>query len=251
MIRKLLPALLLLASYGASIAQTAETPAKTTTAPTAAVGMYSLKRTSKVGDTIKYKLTVKANAGGIDATLTAASEDKVTKVTEAGGYTLDQTWSDSKLDVGGTAQDGPTIQITYTYGPSNELLDLTGKDVEEQAKTSFVSLDTLKSLRLPGKPVKVGDTWTVEIAPTDANAKVGAHLEYKLDGEEKLGTFDTLRIKLTGKLVSGGDATSEMTIWVSKTDFSMVKTEGTASKLPFANVPFPIDAKITIVREGA
>lgn len=240
-IRKLFLIVPLLAAAGSVLAQV--TPA-TGTADTT----YTLKRTVKMGDALQYKLTVKASVGGLDGTLHGTAVDEVKKADET-GYTVSEKWKDSKFEFNGQESEGPQLEFSLSYLPTNELKDITGgTDVNEQYKTWFFLYDTLHSLRQPDKAVKVGDEWTAKVAPTSTNGNVGADLSYKLDGVETLDSVETLRVKMSAKQTAGGDTSSEMTIWVSKADGSVVKIDGTILKLSFPDLPVPVDAKYTLER---
>lgn len=224
-----------------------------TSTPAQAQTGFTFKRTAKVGDAITYKLTVKATISTFDATLTSTAIDKVSKFDDAAGYTLDETWSDSKVDLGGGQQvDGPALAFSLSYSPKNELKEVASSstEVDDTYKTWFYLYDVLHSLRAPEKPVKVGDSWTAKLAPTPANGNVAADLTYQVDGEETIGTIPCARVKLAVKVTSGGEETSDMTIWVSKADNSIVKITGTILKLTFPQIPTPVDAKYTLERQG-
>jgi len=238
MIRKLL--LLPILALSIAFAQEAK-PAPTDTT-------YTLKRSAKAGDKIEYKLTVKASVQGIDGVLKGTAVDEVKKFEDA-AYTIAEHWTDSKIEVDGQESDGPEMDFSLTYAPTGELKTIAGgENLDEQYKTWFVLYDSMRSLRLPDKAVKVGDTWEAKITPVTANGNIGVDLKYALDSTETVGGIDSLKIKLVAKQTNGGTANSEMTLWVSKADASIVKIDGTIFQLTFPDLPVPVDAKYTLER---
>jgi hypothetical protein len=60
--------------------------------------------------------------------------------------------------------------------------------------------------------------------------------DFKLDGDEKIGSHDTWKIEGTVKESEGkAPATSKSIYWVDKTDGSMVKETSDVKDAPFGN----------------
>lgn len=209
---------------------------------------YTLQRTAKVNDAFKYKLNVKATISGVDGLLTGTSEEKVLKVGEDGTIEIQQNWKDSKVEFGGSEQPGPEFNVVYVYGKRGELKGVKGENIDDAAKVSFAQLDNLRQLVIPETAVKIGDTWTVEVKPEALNGNIGSKVEFKLESTEKLGEREALVVKMVSKQTAPGAATSEMKLWVDKTSGWLLKADGAILKLPFPNLPIPIDAHFTYTR---
>lgn len=215
---------------------------------TAADDTFTLQRSLKAGDSFKYKLSVKATVSGIDGLLTGTAEEKVLKVGEDGTVEMQQAWKDSKVEFGGTEQPGPEFNVTYVYGKRNELKGVKGESVDDATRASFAQLEGLRQLIAPENVVKVGDAWTAEIKPEALNGNIGSKIEFKLEAIEKLGEKEALVVKMVAKQSAPGAATSDMKLWIDRSSGWLLKADGAILKLPFPNLPVPIDAHFTYVR---
>jgi hypothetical protein len=218
------------------------------TAVAAVVDGYTLKRAMKVGDTIKYKMKAELSLSGQSATVTSTTIEKVTKVEADGTYSIETTDAETKVMFGGQEMEAPPQPPeTTVYLPNGMVKEIKGDKTTEQTYRMAI----LGVLITPDKAVSVGDTWTQAIAADTKTGIVAAKADYKVVAEEKVGSFDTLKIEATVKETGGSDAASSTaTIWVNKTDVSLVKLEGKWANAPLPGAPGPADATLTITRDG-
>jgi hypothetical protein len=96
----------------------------------------------------------------------------------------------------------------------------------------------------------VGDDWSVDLAVDAKSRPVAIKAEYKVEAQEKVGSFDTFKVKTVVKETTGAEpASADGFIWVNIADGSMVKYEATWNNPPFAGLPGQLTAKVSIVRE--
>lgn len=208
----------------------------------------NLKRQPKVGDAVKYRLKAEVNVAGTDAVFSTLINEKITKVESNGNYTVESTQSDTKLSISGQDSEVPA------QGPETTTFKATGEVVEiksDQVGPEVYRLANLQSMIVQDKAVKVGDEWTAEIKKDEKTGAVAAKGTYKVEAQEKVGDYDTYRIKYSFKETEGGDAAAsvEGTVWVSTKDNTLVKAVGNWKNAPFPGAG-PIDAKITLTRDG-
>jgi hypothetical protein len=207
----------------------------------------TLKRVIKVGDSAKYHL--KATLEGAqfgDAELNATVTEKVTKLADSGDYELQSTMSDGKVTVGGQEMEIPSQDATVTtYNALGQALSIK----DPSGDPNSMRLAHLQSLIFPKTPVKVGDSWTVTIKKDDKGS-VDAEGTYKVEGTEKVGDYDTLKISGNYK-ETGGDtpASSTGTYWINIKDGTLVKLVGSMKQAPYPQVG-PMDAKIVLTLDG-
>lgn len=207
---------------------------------------YSLKRTAKSGDVLKYKYSADVDFGGQSATVTFTTTDKVVKVEDNGNISTESKQENMKVSFGGqemTPEDQPAR--TSVTKPNGAIVEIKGDGVDSSA----YRFSNMSSVQAPENPVKVGDKWTYEIK---ADAKTGA-VAAKGDGEvlaeEKVGDIDCLKVKWSYKETEGADAaSSEGTAWISKKDGSLVKATGKFVKAPIPGAPGPVDMSFSVER---
>jgi hypothetical protein len=131
-----------------------------------------------------------------------------------------------------------------TYRPNGSMVTMTGKGVDGDV----LRTTNLLGFYMPEKPIKVGDTWEYELKADEATKRPGLKASYKVEAFEKLGSFDTVRIKQSLKETSGAAPSSlEGPIWISSVDGTLVKLEGVWKSAPLSAEG--VDAKILIARE--
>jgi hypothetical protein len=208
----------------------------------------SLKRLAKEGDTTRYKVKADLSIAGQSASMTSTTIEKVTKVEADGTYSIESSDVDTKVVFGGQEiESPPQAPETSIYLPTGQLKEIKGDRVSEQTYRMAI----LGSFITPDKPVSVGDTWAKDIAADSKTGVLATKATYKVVADEKVGTYDTLKIEQTVKETTGDSpASSTLTVWINKADGTMVKLEGKWVNAPFPGSPVPGDATITITREG-
>ncbi len=193
---------------------------------------YSFKRTNKVGDSAKFKISVDFDMSGMSATYSAAIAEKVVKASD-GSYTVESSQSNAKISLSGQEQalpdsDKPS-KSTYT---TNGLITLIEGD---EAGPGSYRLSYMQSLIAPDSPKKVGEKWEADLPANKKTGAVAGKATYEVVGTEKIGAWDTVKVKWTYKETEGtSPATAEGTVWLSVTDFNTVKVDG-----KYLNAPLP------------
>jgi hypothetical protein len=202
---------------------------------------FNLKRVPKVGDAFKYNLSVVLDVQGQEFNVTATVQEKITKV-EDGKYTVESTQSDLKLN----GQDAPMEQTPSlsTYSSLGRLLDSKSDQGGEDADR----IASLQSFEVPDRALKVGDTWEVVLKAKEAKNPVAFKGTYKVEAQEKVGKWDTLKISFTVEETEGSTpAKATGFAWFSISDQSMVKYEAQWENAPFPSLP-PVNAKVALLR---
>ena len=93
----------------------------------------------------------------------------------------------------------------------------------------------LSNFVVPGKAVKVGDSWEHAVKGDTKKGTVDAKITYKLLAEEKIGKLDCFKVKMNGNETAGTTpASMESTVWLSKDALVMVRVESKWINVPIA-----------------
>jgi hypothetical protein len=130
------------------------------------------------------------------------------------------------------------------YKAGGEVVELRGSETSANG----YRMANLNNLFEPAGEIKPGDTWTKEIKGDTKTGSVDATAKFKFIGEEKVGSKDAIKIEANFAEKSGDGAKSDYTIWLDKTDFSMLKTTGKWVNVPMASAPAPLNGTIEINR---
>ena len=96
---------------------------------------------------------------------------------------------------------------------------------------------TLTTVKLPDFALAKDKTWTWEAPGDSKTGTVKAKADYKVVGDEKMHDIDTWKISFTVVETDGAaPASSSSTVWISKSDASLVKSESTVKDLPIKGV---------------
>ncbi|MBS1716590.1 MAG: hypothetical protein JSS72_02515 [Armatimonadetes bacterium] len=207
---------------------------------------YTFKRSFKVKDTFKFQLKGDLQVAGQSTTFTADVEQKIVEVKDNGDYTEESTQTNFKLNFGGQEMPVPDSTSTTSFTASGDIIEIKADKVDP----SSYRLANLDSFHLPEKPVADGATWTYEAKSNDKTGAVAYKATYKVSGEEKIGTHQTVKIIVSIKESEGTDpAASEGTIWIDTTDQMPVKAEANWTNAPIPGAPGPINGKVTQTRQ--
>jgi hypothetical protein len=206
---------------------------------------FTIKRTPKQDEVAKYRMKGEFEVLGQQATFTGMVQEKVLKVAEDGNYTIESSQLEGKVNINGQEIEMNSPPSVSVYKPGGDIVEIQG-DSSEAAYRSAI----LNQFFEPGKPVAVGDSWTKEIAGAPRTGGIGAKADFKVLGEEKVGTVDTLKIKATIKETGAEPASTESTVWLSKADSTLVKIEGKWNNVPMPGAPAPISGNVTMTREN-
>lgn len=209
---------------------------------------FKLSRAPKVGDSSKFELKASLAVQGMDVLFSATVSDKVVKVEEDGGYTIESSRSNVKIVLGGQEMPGGDQAAgtgTTKFSASGELLDLTG----EGAGADGMRMAMMSNFIAPKGPVKAGDKWSHEYKATEKNGNVAGLAEFEVVGAEKIGEFDTVLVKWSYKETTGSaPATSAGKVWLSAKDADVVRLEAELKGAPLEAAGGPVDMKVTMNR---
>lgn len=207
---------------------------------------FTLKRVAKVGETMKYKLTAEADFGGQAIQVSGTTLDKVVKVNDNGDIVVESTQSSMKVSVAGQEMEIPDQPgTTTTYKATGEVVEIKG----EQTDASAYRMANLNVVKSPTGEIKVGDKWTYEVKADSKTGAAAGKAEYELLGSEKVGSWDSLKIKWTFKETEGSDpASSSGTVWIDAATGALVKAVGEYKNAPIPGAPGPISMKFTLER---
>ena len=208
-----------------------------------AIGQGALKMSAKVGDVRKYKLTADMTLAGMEAKLSGSVSDKVAKVDDKGNITTTSTQSNMQVEFNGSPMQLPDSSTTSVVRPDGTTLEIRSETVSP----SDYRIATLSTVKLPDFALEKDKTWTWD-CPADAKTGVvKAKGEYKVLGDEKVHDIDTWKISSKVTEVDGDTPGSmEATVWLSKADGTMVKSEGKGANVPFPGAPGPVSGTMKI-----
>ncbi len=233
-------------------------------AATAAADGFTITRKAKVGDIQKLTMKADADINGAAAQVNATWTEKITDVQPDGTYTVQHNQVELKVNALGNETDVPPGDPLVTiFKATGEVSKIVGD--ANVASPGAYRMANLEVLFDPGKPINVGDAWSHAFPADTALGTVAAKGDYKLLGEEKIGNYNTLKIQFSvkelapapAKPATGGAAGaaiqtdaagSEGTLWIDKTDGSLVKAQMKWINAPVPPSPVPINATLTIDR---
>ena len=187
-----------------------------------AVQAMELKWSPKAGDKATYKIDGLFELPGMgdiklggtrEATVTSVDGDKVVVT------------STTKMTANAMGNEFPVPQSTEveTSKPDGTLTELKVDDKVQSGNA--LRLAHMSMFAYPGKAVVVNDTWTAQGEKDEKADLPGYKIEYKLVGEEKVGTWDTWKVTAKGAETEGATPTKvDATYWIDKKDGSMVRS---------------------------
>lgn len=215
----------------------------------AAIDGLSVKRQPKEGQVIKTQMKADLEIGGQAATFTGVVQTKTLKVEADGTYSEEEQQLSGKAKFGDQEMDVPDSgPRTTVYNPDGTIKEIRGQG-DANTLASEYRMAALSSLIDAAKPLSVGDTWNYNFKADPKTGAVDAVATYKVIGEEKVDTFDTIKLHVTVKESGGSDgASSEGDWWIDKTDGSLVKGDAKWVNAPFPGAPAPISAHVVLTR---
>lgn len=206
-----------------------------------------LKWTPKVGDKATYKVAGNFELAGAGEIVLAGTRTEEIKTVEADKIV---STSMTKMTVNAMGNEIPVPDSTETVTAKSDGTVLEVKTTADAPTGGAMRLAHLSSLVYPSKAVAVGDTWTAEGKKDEKADLPGYKLEFKLVGEEKVGTWDTWKITSKGGEAEGDTPTKiESTYWVDKKDGTMVRSLSQLTDAVFSPQVPPLSGKMDVTRQ--
>lgn len=212
--------------------------------------VFRLEWKPKVGETLKYKIDVKASMdmGGMmgDIQVGMVQTQKTTKI-EDGKVTMAGTTGNMTLIVNGEDMSqmmgDQNMNSTSVYNLQGELISL---ESDMDMGGSQVRMENAYGMTYPNREVKAGETWTRTIKGDNKGA-IDATVTFTVDGFETIGSDRCARIKGDFKETKGANPmTVKSTFWVREKDGAAVKGTFAMTNVEFQPGLPPVSATATM-----
>lgn len=203
----------------------------------------TIKRTPKVGDKSNYSISATFTLAGMDVVLKGTTAEEITKIED--DVVTKKSVTKMTISAGGQEQTPPE-----TTDSSSEKLD--GTPVESgigdaTPKASSYRLANINQIFLPAKALAVGDTWIAEGKKDEKRETPGYKIDFKLEGEEKVGAIDSWKVTAVGSETEGDAPTRiKSTYWIEKATGRMVKTVSELTDVVFEGGAPPLTGKLEV-----
>lgn len=205
----------------------------------------TLKRVPKKDEETVYQTILDVDLQGQKITLFSTLNEKIVLVQENGNYVIETKYSNTHRATKDADTEFTVEPDVMTYAGSGEIVGIRSK-----ATPSLYRGANLLGIFLPDGPVKKDDVWKKEIKGNTKLGTVDIAAEYKVVGQEKVGSFDCLIVNGTTKELSGKDpASTEQILWLNVADATLVKRTVTFKNLPTDKKTQPmVSAKLVVTR---
>ena len=205
-----------------------------------------LKWMPKAGDKMTYKVAGSFEIPGAGEITLDGTRIEEVKSVEADKIVV-TSLSKQKVNAMGTEIPVPDSTATTTYKPDGSVIALK---VGDDTASGGMRMVRLTSFVFPAKAIAVGDAWTVKGDKDEKADLPGYSVEYKLAGEEKIGTWDTWKITSKGGEIEGSQPTKiEGTTWIEKGTGNLVKSTAQVTDALFSPQAPPLSGKLEVVRQ--
>lgn len=206
-----------------------------------------LQRQVTEGQRAIYRVTTDIDADGSRFRYTGRSEEVIERVDPSGTFVIRSTQLEGTLRFGEETFRAPAERPTrLRRATSGAILEIVGVASDPDR----YRLATLDAFYYPADPVRPGSTWRRE---GDGNVRQGAppyRADYTAEAFERVGEVEALRVRGTVTELRDGGARSEGTYWIGLSDGWIVKAEVQWFSVPFGGSPFPVNARIEVIREA-
>jgi len=193
-----------------------------------------LKLTGKLGDIRQYKLTFDGTTTDGTVKITGDLSRKVIKVDPDGLVTLQESHTNLSFVFNGNQMAGLPSILDKVLKPDGTTAELRGEGATPEGYRAAV----LSTVMLPDFPLATDKTWSWDVPADPKHGSVKARADYKVLGEERLHDIDTWKIYFTVTEIGDSSvASSTSTVWISKSDASLVKSVSLVKNLPLKSGP--------------
>ncbi len=206
-----------------------------------------LKMVYKKDQVTKYRMKGTLDAAGQTIEVTILTKDTVKEIAADGTVTVENETVEGKAIFGGQEMELPPQSRVTRFKPTGEIAEIKGEDID----ATYYRVANLQIFLPPAEAVTVGSKWVRKGSANKDTGAVAFTASYEIVGEEKIGEYDTFKIKYKNTETEGNEpATMEGTVWISKTDCSLVKGSAKWMNVVQPGVPVPINGEFTLTREG-
>jgi len=167
---------------------------------------YVLKRTYKAGDVDRYKLdyvvtmNIPQLGGDTEVVMKMTMKETTKEVKDDGTVITEDVYEEGKVSVAGMEQDItdslPKLIVTHNKSKLDVKAEGGNDMFVDQMKQMIQSMYEQRDAIMPTKPVKVGDTWKVEMkVPSVGGVEIKMKGDATLVGTEMIGGKKTLKVK--------------------------------------------------------
>lgn len=190
----------------------------------------TLTRTVKVGDTHKAKFTAELDFGGQTVTYSADGDTKVKEVKDDGTIVLEETSSNSSIEMDGQQQAAGNDSVaTTTCDKTGKIVSIDGDGMSDE-QYRFANL---LQFIYPDKPVDKSDSWTVILPSSKEHGTPKTTCKYTVDTFEKVGDKDCVKVKFEITENEGDTpASSKGNMWIDLKSGFTLKSDGSLTNAP-------------------
>jgi len=210
----------------------------------AAVADFPLKRTVKVGDSVKYSHTFVIEEEGEKIEISGETVTTVKKINDDGSLEIEDSNKTTKMTMSGEVIDMSDEEAdvsTSVQSPSGGILSVS--DFDDDPMTFRISQAT--SFRYPEKAVEKGGKWEVDFKADAKRKTPAATAIFELEGPDSYQGFKCFKVKYTYRETEGNDpTTTKGSFWIREEDGLELKAELEVKNLPM-DEETQLDCRIT------
>lgn len=213
---------------------------------------FTLNNSPKVNDSVRYSIKMASDAmetpqGTFSFGVNLVIANKVKEVDDA-SVVYESITESIKILINGNEFEPPGVEdaqkpVTFRLSRQGELLDRTIQGQEGMATP--LRFENMIRFTYPTGPIKVGDTWTREIAGDKAKQIVPARAKFTFEGAEVLNGVQTLRVGAAYSELEGAKPMGMVgTVWFDAANGAIVYAKATMNDvslnqmMPPANMTF-------------
>lgn len=210
----------------------------------AAAQPITMKRTPKVGDMLNYKVSIIFTLYGDDIVYQSTLSERVTDVAKDGSYTVQSN------QTGASANNGRDIPIVQSQAQTSTTYDPRGMILAIPSDYSWRDA-YLGEVVLPDKPVKPGETYSVQFPARADRTTPAATVTYTVEQlpKDRVDGFDTIVLDEKYTESTGTyPATSEGRVWINPADGTVVKLDENWRNAPLMGTHTIVNAHVSYDR---
>lgn len=206
----------------------------------------------KAGNTLKYKLQVKASMEGQEFAFGTTITQKVLEVRQNGEVVVEGKQSNFTLSIAGEDMSAMMGDMAMTETSTMDRFgNVLSRKSDAPAEMDNARLDQAILFVFPQKAdLKVGETWTRSVKADASKGQRAAEATFKFEGTETVNGIKSNKVTYTFVETEGTAAMKvDAVIYLASEDGELVKAEYKMKNLELGPGAPPSDATATIVRQ--